>query len=641
MLSRKCFIVACFSFITTAFIYAQHEGLTNLSFNPVVAKESYIIKNNSVSYKTTAVILPDTISLPFKDDFSKNSVFPDTAWWLDKYVFINRDYPIAPPTLGVATFDGLNQYGLPYDWSAQPGSSAPADTLTSRVIDLTYPASDSIYLSFFYQAQGRGLPPQPGDSIVLELQAPDTAWTQFWSKDGYTPGQGDTSFHLVMIPITNGAYLTKGFQLRFRNYGCLAGNLDLWHIDYVYLNNHRSWNDTVFDDVAFVYNAPSLLKNYKAMPWEQYDSTEMANNITIKIRNNDNNAKNTSYGFDVRQIATASALFTYSGGSENVNPFLQLGYDTVTPQKNPQFNFKFPQLADTSTYIIEHVLNTAPDLDYWNDTIRYSQKFYDYYAYDDGTAEVGYFQSEPSASVAYKFSLNKADTIRAISIFFDPILYNASEVGEEQVAFFFRVWADSSGFPGHLLYQSDSVQYPIYTASYNAFQNYLVNSGAGLALNAGPFYIGYYQISCIASNESTCNMTVGFDLNTNSQTKTFFKSTETDVWEHSGEAGSLMIRPVFKKILFEGIESFNAIQETKYQLYPNPAQNTVYIKSIPLNNEHLSIHILDACGKVITEKSTYSDEPIDISNLASGFYFMTIAEKPLNTYTTNKLIIAR
>jgi hypothetical protein len=35
--------------------------------------------------------------------------------WFDNYAFWNTTYPILPPTIGVATLDGLNEYGLPYN----------------------------------------------------------------------------------------------------------------------------------------------------------------------------------------------------------------------------------------------------------------------------------------------------------------------------------------------------------------------------------------------------------------------------------------------------------------------------------------------------------------------------------------------
>jgi hypothetical protein len=115
----------------------------------------------------------DTIVLGingFLDDFSYEGPYPDSNKWLNDYVFINRTMPISPPTIGAATFDGVNAGGYPYNFLASSSSTGRADTLTSKPIDLNFPGDSSVYFSFFYQAQGRGNFPDPADSIILGLR---------------------------------------------------------------------------------------------------------------------------------------------------------------------------------------------------------------------------------------------------------------------------------------------------------------------------------------------------------------------------------------------------------------------------------------------------------------------------------------
>jgi hypothetical protein len=91
----------------------------------------------------------DTLNLPFVDDFSNSQVSPATSRWTDRFVFINTDMAASPPTLGVATFDGLNQFGVAYDIFSSTASGV-ADRLTSQALNLNGDdAADSIYLSFF------------------------------------------------------------------------------------------------------------------------------------------------------------------------------------------------------------------------------------------------------------------------------------------------------------------------------------------------------------------------------------------------------------------------------------------------------------------------------------------------------------
>ena len=633
MYIKKCFVIfCCLINIAVANAQTEVEVLSDLSFNPVVAQKwKELNAQKNVSFKTAAVT--DTISLPFKDDFSQNTVYPNAAWWIDQYVFINRDYPKAPVTIGVATFDGLNEKGLPYDWSVSQSSSDPADTLTSKAIDLGPPLSisDSVYLSFFYQAQGRGNAPEANDSLVLEFNSPTKNWTRVWSKKGYTLQSNDSSFHLVMIPLTDPAYFAKGFRFRFRNYATLSGSLDHWHIDYVYLNKLRTLGDTIFRDVAFVYNAPSLLKNYQAMPWEQYVPSEMKTSIKMFIRNNDTIQKNTSYDYFIKSNS-GTVLNTYPGGGANVLPYFPNGYDDNLQHASPPVSFTYPALLDTASFMIENVINTSPDFDPWNDTLRFTQQFYDCFAYDDGTAEAAYGLNQPFSQLAYKFTLNNPDTLKAIKIYFNPVLNNVSQGGASENPFKLTVWGDESGTPSNTpLYQADSVVYAIYDGGYNTFHTYPIAGGSGIKLNSGVFYVGWSQVNANMLN-------VGFDMNINSQSKVYYNTTGT--WATSNYKGSLMIQPVFKKILFAGVRSLNTIKKD-YRIYPNPAQDNVYVISNIMDDRTINVSIMNATGKIVLMQKVFSNESIDISGLSNGFYFVRIYDRTENIDLMKKLIITR
>ena len=77
--------------------------------------------------------------------------------WQDEFVFKNDNFPVGPPSIGVVTFDGLDENGYPYDWSSASAQGV-ADFLTSKPINLgSSQVADSVYLSFLYQAGGLGL----------------------------------------------------------------------------------------------------------------------------------------------------------------------------------------------------------------------------------------------------------------------------------------------------------------------------------------------------------------------------------------------------------------------------------------------------------------------------------------------------
>lgn len=65
------------------------------------------------SQKTLAV--GDSIGLPLRDDFSRKYGWPDQRFWSDSKVWINNSYGKDVPTRGVATFDGLDEYGYASD----------------------------------------------------------------------------------------------------------------------------------------------------------------------------------------------------------------------------------------------------------------------------------------------------------------------------------------------------------------------------------------------------------------------------------------------------------------------------------------------------------------------------------------------
>ena len=149
---RKFFF---FSFFLSFSILSAQEVLSNLISNPVLNKNKFIIK-----YSKSPLVLP------FFDDFSYDSNTVTSNLWFQSSVFVNRTYALNPPTIGVATFDGLDAFGFARDFN-QFNNSEPSDTLLSRQIDLSL--SNSVYLMFYYQAKGIGDSPELQDKLVLEF----------------------------------------------------------------------------------------------------------------------------------------------------------------------------------------------------------------------------------------------------------------------------------------------------------------------------------------------------------------------------------------------------------------------------------------------------------------------------------------
>lgn len=592
------------------------------------------------------VAITSSLKLPFFDDFSYayKSPYPSVKNWSDSSVYINSGFGIAPISLGVATFDGLNKKGYPYAINAPVSYSGPADFLTSNPINLKsiatststthyYSPADSIFLSFYYQAEGFGEAPEPNDSICVDFFKPrQNKWKRVWGKAGYNPSASDTSFYRVKIPIADTAYCDSLFKFRFRNNATTSGSLDHWHIDYVQIKSEYYYYDTINNDVAFVYKPSSFLKNYSVIPYRQYiPSLEKGTGFRNYIRNNFKDPAQSLYSYSIT-TATGSTIPTDSYvtiDNPGILPFANNGYFNGLAA-TPIFTLQPFQntFSDSTFFTIRHTItNTAGDIQNYNDTLSYIQKFSNYFAYDDGTAEQGYYLNTYGAKTAMRFTLNVPDTLKSVRIYFDPILDGNIIQGS---AFRLMVWNSPSGVPSTLIYK-DSLMYPEYlSGEYNLKPTYPLTSC--LQLGAGTYFIGIQQITNKGLN-------IGFDRNTNHKDALYYDIGNG--WVQSSIPGSLMINPVLGCVdppIFVGLNSYEKTNQVR--VFPNPAQNVITV-SMPGNQlETSELEITNALGQTVFAKTITSNEEIDIRNLSNGLYFIHLKGNSLNI-SSQKLIISR
>lgn len=628
---------------TIANLFSQGLVENELTTNAVL-----IQKRNELSTRGTlrSGSITDTIAFGTKgilDDFSYDSPYPDTSIWLDNSVFINRDFPKAPITIGVATFDGLNANGYPYNFQAGSGSSGPADTLTSKPIDLSYTPADSIYLSFYYQPQGLGNAPEATDSLVLQFREAGTFtnWKNVWAHKGQSLATNDSSWTLVMIPIKDVNYLKKGFQFRFKNYATLSGNVDHWSIDYVYINKNRRHYEKQFDDIAYVYNVRSILKNYSKMPWKHYSQNELVDSVPNWIRNNFVGVPYipVSYGNVVINETSSTIIGNVSAGSSfNVRPFdstyTYTGCDISTGclRKGPTHKTSFPPtnfLTPTKISFKQYVYqNGAGGLDFnpQNDTLTVHQNFDNDYAYDDGTAETSFGMSTLYGKLAEKFVITTPDTLQAIDIYWNPVLTDVSQL----YTFNLMVWADNGGQPGIPIF-TDSTAKPMYNATgYDKFTRHYLQK-TKVYLPAGTYYFGFNQ-------NTNQFLNIGVDRNSNTQNKVFYNVTGT--WNNSPFPGSLMLHPVFgASSEFVGIPDRPVLKTNSITVFPNPAKDQLFIKGLTNNNESVTVSIIDLFGRTLKQEVAPSIESIDVSDLANGMYVLKISSE--NFMHTNKFVVSR
>jgi len=708
---RKFFLLLII--FSVCFESFSQEILIGLQNNPVIKQNSSTLKSTDENI----FLKYNAVNLPFSDDFSSDNIYPDTARWIDNEVFINSDFPLFPIDYGAATFDAINAYGSIYP----EGGSYPfiADHLTSRPIRLDsvfLPVekaiflSDSVYFSFNYQPQGRGLAPQTNDSLVLEfgiygdtvfaymdsiyiqmslyinqggiilpgdtLENPcydskiiiydtlyyydslriacdsvferKTIWNHVWSSEGmkldtfYT--KYNQYFRRVMIPLNtiddSINYFKNDFQIRFYNYASLGSsvipgmqsNCDQWNIDNVYLNIDRSIGDTVLNKICFVERAPSFLEKYQVMPYRQYQGDPIEaikDTIHLLISNLNNLNYSTTYGFNIKE-KDGPFEYSYSGGECILQPFFSSGYQsciTCQPHACPRVSFIFPISITNETveFDVEHTLQG----DYQGgemigDTIYYTQEFANYFAYDDGTAEAGYGLIGNGARLAYKFDIQKPDSLRSIMMFFNRTLSGAN-----QKFFELCVWDDNNGKPGNVIYSKPNVK-PVFENGLNRFHTYHLDSVINIS---STIYVGWTQLS-----EDFLNL--GYDTYNNSRSEIFY-SIDGE-WQNSIYKGSLMIRPIIGNSDYVGI-SENENPKPKIEIFPNPNNTGILYINLPqvLSNEasieNIELVFYNMYGQIVY-KSQYKNQ-IDVSTLPQGIYIVRVNSLLLEESLTSKIII--
>ncbi|NVO18763.1 MAG: T9SS type A sorting domain-containing protein [Bacteroidetes bacterium] len=661
----RSYTLLIFILLLAGNLFAQ-ERLYSIETNSTIKKQSEnTIKQYRKSAKDNGSIL-----LPFFDDFSKISVWPSTARWVDNYAFINTDYALNPPTIGVATLDDLDANGDLYP-NAGP-YQFDADRLTSRPIRLdsiftpvpkALNVSDSLYLSFYYQPQGRGSTPSKKDSLLLEFHSPlefdpvfgttDTTfvphWRTVWSSAGGI--QVDTFaiqqngyFKQILIPITDTAlYFKNGFQFRFRNYGSLANNYvpdwqsngDQWNLDLVYLNIDRTIKDTTIKDVAFADRAPSLLKNYEAMPYRQYADNfvvEMKDSIDIKVANLDAISQNISYKFTLQQDSQAP-YFTYDGGSFTILPYKPNGYLNYPPISKPSPNiFYSPTVKqDAVAFNSIHSLTVDPGMLYSeNDTITFSQVLSNYYAYDDGTAEAGIGLNGSTGSYAVRFALNKPDTLIGLQIYFNHVKSSMESAYIDLV-----IWNEKYGKPGLVIHTVSGAS-PFYTDSLNSFHTYWFETPVIINTDRFPgliFYAGWHQ-------NLIDNLNVGLDRYNDTHQNRFYLVDTAWQMSDSQHAGSLLLRPIVGKANPLSIASNK--ERSVLKIYPNPVTNNNIHIELPSNwdrisHEDLLVIVYNSAG-IAVSKQAYSEE-LNLSALSPGFYLLKLINIHSGDSLTSKLLM--
>jgi|GEM_PF-180121 len=556
---------------------------------------------------------------PFIDDFSTTEIYPDALKWKDQHAYINRTMAIDPVSLGVATLDGLDGTGNPHlEEPSSVNMVGPADSLTSaRFCFADKLPADSLYFSFYYQAMGYGDFPNGPDSLFIDFLDVNGNWINQWAT-GFDENTPTDRFDPVNFPVTNTDFFFDGFQFRFRNTATINGFNDHWHIDFIVFDAYPLGFNPIIDDICFVYPAPSLLKNYTAMPWFQYDGfqeQENTDNNPQLVRNNRSQSNAIANFVEVIDICN----------DEIIDPISQKGINNYDPFSKQITNINpsniLPNLVNGNVVIqANYSIQDAGDQLEENNFLSHRQVFSNYMAYDDGSAEKAYGLFGAGGKLAQKYYINQADQLQGVMIYFTHVVEDASNK-----LFSIKAWSSINEL--NTPSQSDVVigEREGFTPQYDSEINYYtVYAFEEPIAVQDSFYIGFEQ-------KFAGEMNIGFDLYTpqtiNGDTYNFnFDSSDKlffDVnanWEQSIFPGTVMIRPILGS---EPVASTNIenLQQLNISVTPNPVQNSFEILGL---NQQANISLYNVSGQLLVAQNYQNGQQIDINHLAGGIYLLDV-----------------
>lgn len=589
--------------LCSGFAGAQ-ERVGSLDRNPLLKGR----KPSLIQARSTAV------SLPIFEDFTGYSPYPDSTIWADDHVYVNNTMPSMPVSRGVATFDALNRYGLPYD-TLYNSAVVYADSLTLKPLDIsTLQPSDSVFLSFYYQPQGLGFGPELQDSLLLLFKKSNGTWVKVWSKEG----SGVHPFKQVILPLNDTSYFHTNFQFRFVNKASINTNDDTWNIDYIRMDANRSSTDTAINDLAFISDPGFMLNDYTYMPYRHFMANpggELATQMLDSVRNGYSSAQNINYAFTARESVSNTPLFSTGFTTVNISQYInedvsQAVYTNTVPLVDP-----FAKVIFENKFYIQSLNGSDKKV---NDTVIKEQVFDNYLAYDDGTAEKSYylnlFASLPG-KIAIEHHLNVADTLQGIDIYFGRQV----PVGSGKM-FSIAVYKKLQGVNGatadQLLYQQDFM-YPRYMQVNNYCTYKLENP---VVLPAGAFYIATIQPALSGSD----SLYIGLDVNRAQGNHAYYNVDGT--WNESTITGAIMMRPLLGTIVFNTIVNdpeegaLNALEENA--IYPNPATDKVVCDN--RTDKPTKYYLSDIQGRLIQSAILPANKQIDISTLVPGMYIIRL-----------------
>ncbi len=612
--------------------------------NPQLVEYALNNPSNEVGTSRSSVML----DLPFFDDFSYSTPYPEASHWEDRQVYINNTWATNLVSVGVATFDGLDATGSPYG-----GGVGSSDTLTSVALNLG--GVSNAFISYYVQPRGLGDLPEGGDkNLVLEFLSADGEWIEM---ERHTAGNilrdSVLQFDFIgPIAINESQFLYDGFQFRFRNISSRDGASDLWHLDYVRVDETPT--NQVIDDLAFTKLPPSIFKNYTSVPLTHFNdpglvAAELRSELPIELYNHSNQTISTEESLlRLRYISATNevrafippTLFdnpNFASNRQEVGQSIRRDYlDRLERQRlDPAENFQ-------AKMIYEMTPTPQDDQDgiLRNDSVVSFTTIDDYYAYDDGTSEAVINISGLSGSAAMEFYNYKEDSLRGFQI---QIPRFRSVSGTITL----KVWLeDLNTAPVAELavvpFFVDDIRDTLQAFTTYALKDGITGMPTPVALPVGKFFIGWTQGTC----NGNCGVPIGLDRNSPEAAEKMYLNLDGNWRQVSSDPlsahlkGALMLRPILGSETPLDSELATSTNELKLdevmQLFPNPATDIVNVQVFDGNYDNYQIQIHNVLGQLVDVSPLQAQ--LDISSYPQGTYLLQIINLETRALGFQKLI---
>lgn len=597
------------------------------------------------TYKTRFTVERLTIDLPFFDDFSYEDFRPDFDLWQDEDVLVNRNFAVRPPSIGVATFDAVDFDGRPYAGATGTGPTRFRDFLTSAPIAMA--GQNGAVLNFYLQPRGLGNRPERQDSFFVQFLDVSGDWRTVFG----VPGVANTVGNQVSLPFeaysvsVDPAYLYNGFQFRFANKSNEQGAVDMWHLDYVKLDDGST--TLVTQDLSLVEAPENLLQKYTSLPLRHYQAVGadlLRDSITFAVFN---------HRSDVTPVTTGNISIRTPDG--NVVPGaagsliagnLFPGNNGIAPQGldvrradlagwngyQPLVDFLAGLDPDQSSKVFNRYALTIATEDtgfspfiFKNSNVSTPTCFDEYLAYDDGTAETTLEIGEGNTIVqAYETYVN--DELTGVQV---SLPRGLGSLGDQLLKL---VVYTGDTVPTDLIYEEafELIQLDtLFRDSVRGYTTYRFDEVVDLP--AGTVYVGWEQ------QRADRNIGIGFDRNNRPDNVQWF-SLGGDFERLGGTTtGAIMLRPLLSG--FEGFPTSTddpVTGESQLVVFPNPTSSTLHLRPRPVSSEAITRSVN---ATVALSTATYrlfsftgallqsgpARPELDLTDLPAGAYLLEIS----------------